>query len=375
MRRCRYWNPETRNFMNGLFGRITVVWVLVLASLWIAHDILRGPLLTMEEPYVVTARGDLAEFEALTNQIFEAAAPSVAYIFTEESAAAGSFARRQPRGAGSGFVWDAAGHIVTNFHVVSNAQSVRVRLDKGEPVPAVVVGSAPEYDLAVLRLSHTRATLRPLPIGSSDDLRIGQAVFAIGNPFGLSRSLSTGVISAIDRHLPIAAGREIRGVIQTDAAINPGNSGGPLLDSAGRLIGVNTAILSQTGSWAGVGFAVPVGTVNRIVPQLVRDGRVPRPGIGVAFFSEEMAARLGYEGLAVAEVLPDSAAERAGIRGVDRRAGRLGDIITEANGRPVYSISDLAEVLEEIGIGKSVELTIVRDGRERTVSVQIMDIA
>jgi 2-alkenal reductase len=375
MRGHRYRRRETRNFMNGLFGRITVIWVLALASLWIAHDILRGALLTMEEPYAVTARGDLAEFEALTNQIFEAAAPSVAYIFTEESAAAGSFGRRQPRGAGSGFVWDAAGHIVTNFHVVSNAQSVRVRLDKGEPVPAVVVGSAPEYDLAVLRLSHTRAMLRPLPIGSSDDLRIGQAVFAIGNPFGLSRSLSTGVISAIDRHLPIAAGREIRGVIQTDAAINPGNSGGPLLDSAGRLIGVNTAILSQTGSWAGVGFAVPVGTVNRIVPQLVRDGRVPRPGIGVAFFSEEMAARLGYEGLVVAEVLPDSAAERAGIRGVDRRAGRLGDIITEANGRPVYSISDLAEVLEEIGIGKSVELTIVRDGREHTVSVQIMDIA
>ena len=200
-------------------------------------------------------------------------------------------------------------------------------------------------------------------------------MFAIGNPFGLSRSLSTGVISAIDRHLPVAAGREIRGVIQTDAAINPGNSGGPLLDSAGRLIGVNTAILSLTGNWAGVGFAVPVGTVNRIVPQLVRDGRVPRPGIGVALFSEEAAARSGYEGLVVADVLPDSAAEQAGIRGFDRQAGRLGDIITEANGRPVYSISDLAEVLEEIGIGKNVELTIVREGRKRTVSVPIMDIS
>jgi 2-alkenal reductase len=362
--------------MNNLFGRIIVVWALALASLWIGHDIVRGPLLTMEEPYVVTARGDLADFETLTNQIFEAAAPSVAYIFME-SAATGPLGRVQSRGAGSGFVWDAAGHVVTNYHVVSNAQNVWVRLDKGEPVPAVVIGSAPEYDLAVLRLrpAHTRATLRPLPIGSSDDLRIGQAVFAIGNPFGLSRSLSTGVISAIDRHLPVAAGREIRGVIQTDAVINPGNSGGPLLDSAGRLIGVNTAILSQTGSWAGVGFAVPVGTVNRIVPHLVRDGRVPRPGLGVALFSEEAAARLGYEGLVVADVFPDSAAERAGIRGFDRRAGRLGDIITEANGRPVYSISDLAEVLEEIGIGKSVELTIVRDGRKRTVPVRIMDIS
>jgi 2-alkenal reductase len=360
--------------MNGRFRRIIVVWALALASLWIGRDILRGPLLIREEPYAVTARGDLAEFEALTTQIFEAAAPSVAYIFTE-SAVVGPLGRGQARSAGSGFVWDAAGHVVTNFHVVSNAQSVRVRLDLGEPVPAVVVGSAPEYDLAVLRLSHTRATLRPLPIGSSDDLKIGQAVFAIGNPFGLSRSLSTGVVSAIDRHLPIAAGREIRGVIQTDAAINPSNSGGPLLDSAGRLIGVNTAILSQTGSWAGVGFAVPVGTVNRIVPHLVRDGRVPRPGLGVAFLSEDVAARSGYEGLVVADVLPGSAAERAGIRGFDRRARRLGDIITEANGRPVYSISDLAEVLEEIGIGKNVELTIVREGRTRTLSVRIMDIS
>jgi 2-alkenal reductase len=360
--------------MNNLFGRIIVVWVLALASPWIAHDILRGPLLTMTEPYAVTARGDLADFEVLTNQIFEAAAPSVAYIFTE-SATAGPFGRGQARGAGSGFVWDAAGHVVTNFHVVSDAQRVWVRLDKGDPVPAVVVGNAPEYDLAVLRLRDNRAVLRPLPIGSSDNLKIGQAVFAIGNPFGLSRSLSTGVISAIDRHLPAAAGREIRGVIQTDAAINPGNSGGPLLDSAGRLIGVNTAILSQTGSWAGVGFAVPVDTVNRIVPQLVRDGRVPRPGIGVAFFSEEAVARSGYEGLVVADVLPGSGAERAGIRGFNRRTGRVGDVITEANGRPVYSISDLAEILEEIGIDNSVDLTVVRDGRRRTVTVQIMDIS
>jgi 2-alkenal reductase len=360
--------------MNTLFGRIVVVWFLVLASLWIAHDVLRGPLLTMNEPYVITARGELADFESLTNQIFEAAAPSVAYIFTE-SEAVGLLGRGQPRGAGSGFVWDAAGHIVTNYHVVRNAHVVRVRLDTGEPMTAVVVGTAPEYDLAVLRLNQTRDTLRPLPIGNSDDLRVGQAVFAIGNPFGLSRSLSTGVISALDRHLPVAAGREIRGVIQTDAAINPGNSGGPLLDSAGRLIGVNTAILSRTGSWAGVGFAVPVATVNSIVPQLVATGKVPRPGIGVALLSEEAAARSGAEGLVVAQVFPGSAAERAGLRGFDRRTGRPGDIITAANGRPVHTISDLAEVLEEIGIGKMVDLTIVRDGRRRTIAVRIMDIS
>jgi 2-alkenal reductase len=360
--------------MNTLFGRIMVIWLLVLASLWFAHDVLRGPLLTMNKPYVVTARGELADFESLTNQIFEAAAPSVAYIFTE-SGAADRLGRGQPHGAGSGFVWDAAGHVVTNFHVVMNAQIVHVRLDMGEPMTAAVVGTAPEYDLAVLRLRQNRATLRPLPIGSSDDLRVGQAVFAIGNPFGLSRSLSTGVISALDRHLPVAAGREIRGVIQTDAAINPGNSGGPLLDSAGRLIGVNTAILSRTGSWAGVGFAVPVGTVNRIVPQLVRDGRVPRPGIGVALFGEEAAARSGSEGLVVADVIANSSAEEAGIQGFDRRSGRPSDVITKANGRPVHTISDLAEVLEEVGIGQMVELTIVRAGRTRTVSVRVMDIS
>lgn len=360
--------------MNTLFGRIVVVWFLLLASVWIAYDLLRGPLLTMNEPYVVAARGELADFERLTNQIFEAAAPSVAYIFTETGRAR-AFGRGLTSGAGSGFVWDAAGHIVTNFHVVSNAELVHVRLDTGEPVPAVVVGTAPEYDLAVLRLRQTRAILKPLPIGSSDDLKVGQAVFAIGNPFGLSRSLSTGVISALDRHLPVAAGREIRGVIQTDAAINPGNSGGPLLDSAGRLIGVNTAILSGTGNWAGVGFAVPVATVNRIVPQLVRDGKVPRPGLGVALFSEEAAARAGVAGLVVAQVLPGSPAEQAGILGFDRRTGHPGDIITEVNGRPVRTISDLAEVLEEVGIGNSVDLTIVRDGRRRTVAVRIIDLS
>ncbi len=361
--------------MRNLFGKIIIVWFLALATVWVGHDMLRGPLLTVDEPYPVTARGDLADFEILTNQIFEAAAPSVAYISTTSAAGGAYGGRRQASSAGSGFVWDAAGHVVTNFHVVMNARSVQVRLDKGEPMPAMVVGAAPEYDLAVLRLSHGRASVRPLPIGSSDDLKVGQAVFAIGNPFGLSRSLSTGVISALDRHLPASAGREIRGVIQTDAAINPGNSGGPLLDSAGRLIGVNTAILSGTGSWAGVGFAVPVGIVNRIVPQLVRDGRVPRAGIGVALLSEEVAAGSGEAGLVVAEVLPGSAAEQAGIRGFDRRSGRPGDVIVAANGRPVYSISDFAEVLEEIGIGNRVELTIVREGVERTVSVRIIDIS
>lgn len=173
--------------------------------------------------------------------------------------------------------------MVTNHHVVEGATRVAVRLDSGEAVPARVIGFAPNSDLAVLRLSENRAALRPIPIGTSDDLKVGQSVYAIGNPFGLTRSLSTGVISALERRLPAGSGREIAGVIQTDAAINPGNSGGPLLDSAGRLIGVNTAILSGSGSFAGIGFAVPADTVNRIVPKLIRDGRVPTPASASAW--------------------------------------------------------------------------------------------
>jgi len=238
-----------------------------------------------------------------------------------------------------------------------------------------VIGTAPDYDLAVLRPRISLGAIEPIPLGTSADLTVGQTVYAIGNPFGLSRSMSSGIVSALDRRLPTASGREIRGVIQTDAAINPGNSGGPLLDTAGRLIGVNTAIYSETGSFAGVGFAVPVDVVNEIVPQLIREGHAPRPGIGIATLDERMAARLQVPGIVIAEVLPGGAADRAGLVGIDPRTQRLGDVITHVEGREVHTIAELAEHLTRAGIGSEVELTVIRDGQERRVRVEVIDIA
>jgi 2-alkenal reductase len=250
-----------------------------------------------------------------------------------------------------------------------------VRLDSGAAIDARVVGSAPDQDLAVVKLAETREILHAIPIGRSVDLKVGQSVFAIGNPFGLNRSLTAGIISALDRRLPTASNREIAGVIQVDAAINPGNSGGPLLDSAGRLIGVTTAILSETGSFAGVGFAVPVDVVNRIVPGLIRDGRVPRPGIGIMAAPEEATARMGVSGVVVAQVQPGSSAAQAGLQGINRASGALGDVITHVEGKPVRTIAELASQLDRVGVGKSAQLTVQRDGRSRTVAVGVVDIA
>ena len=354
--------------MTRRWGLFAVIWLLILATIYVGDRFVRDVLLTDDAPRAVTPRGDLARFEQSTVTLFEEASPSVVYIFTENRASRGS-------GAGSGLVWDRAGHVVTNFHVVRGADSVRVRLDDGEAVQASVIGTAPDYDLAVVRLRETRGRIRPIPIGTSGDLKVGQSVFAIGNPFGLSRTLTTGVISALNRRLPTSNDREVRGVIQTDAAINPGNSGGPLLDSAGRLIGVNTAILSDTGASSGIGFAVPVDIVNRIVPRLIRDGAVPRPGIGIVVMREDSAARLGVAGLVVSRVLPGSEAEKAGLRAADLERQALGDVIVRVNGVPVRSVSEFAAELAEAGIGAQVELTVVNRGRQRSVWVTVMDIS
>ena len=353
--------------MGRRWGLFATIWVLILATVYLGDRFVRDVLLTDDAPRAVTPRGDLAAFEQSTVRLFEEASPSVVYIFTHGGGGGA--------GAGSGLVWDRAGHVVTNFHVVRDANDVSVRLDDGEAVRASVIGTAPDYDLAVVRLRETRGRVRPIPVGSSGDLKVGQAVFAIGNPFGLSRTLTTGVISALNRRLPTANDREVRGVIQTDAAINPGNSGGPLLDSAGRLIGVNTAILSDTGVSSGIGFAVPVDIVNRIVPRLIRDGAVPRPGIGIVVMGEETAARLGVAGLVVSRVLPGSEAAKAGLRAADLERRTLGDIIVRVNGVSVRSVSEFAAELSEAGIGAQVELTVVNQGQQRSVWVTVMDIS
>jgi len=263
--------------------------------------------------------------------------------------------------------------VVTNNHVVSKGVAVAVRLASGQIVRAQVVGEAPNYDLAVLRLGRTSRPPPPIAIGGSADLKVGQAAFAIGNPFGLDQTLTTGVVSALQRRLPTSEGREIADVIQTDAAINPGNSGGPLLDSAGRLIGVNTAIFSPSGASAGIGFAIPVDVVNRVVPELIRNGRMPTPGIGIIAPSEAAAARVGIEGVVVVRTLPGSPAQRAGLRGIDPQHDEIGDVIVAVDGRPVRRLSDLIQALEQAGVGGSVELTVERAGRTVRVPVSVAD--
>ena len=357
----------------------SLVWILAAVALGgalIFYQQQAGRRLEVaSQPRAIEPRGELADFEKATINIFNSAAPSVVYIFTENSVSSFFGGRQIRQGAGSGFLWDQHGHVVTNFHVVNGAQRIQVRLNSGEAIEASFVGGSPDHDLAVIRLRNVPQQLRSIPLGTSKDLKVGQAVFAIGNPFGLSRTLTTGVISAIDRRLPTTGGYEVVGVIQTDAAINPGNSGGPLLDSAGLLIGVNTAIISESGSSAGIGFAVPVDVVNKVVPQLIAKGKVPRPGIGITVLSEEAAASLGLVGVVIDRVLPDSEAERAGLIGIDYYRRTLGDVIVAADGQQVTNIVEFMRILQRFEIGQRITLKVRRAGQVRDVEVSVMDIS
>jgi 2-alkenal reductase len=323
----------------------------------------------------ITPRGNLADFEQTTISIFNAASPSVVYIFTEKAVTGFFGSRRINQGAGSGFLWDSSGHVVTNYHVIEGAQRIQARLNSGEAINATYVGGAPDYDLAVIRLRKFLLNIKPIPVGTSNNLQVGQTVLAIGNPFGLSRTLTTGVISALDRRLPTDTGREVLGVIQTDAAINPGNSGGPLIDTSGRLIGVNTAIISGSGSSAGIGFAVPVNVVNKVVPQLIAKGKFPRPGIGIVVLKEEIAASLGVVGVVIDQVLPDSEAERAGLQGIDYRRRILGDVIIAAEGKPITNFEDFGRILGNYKIGDIINIQVSRNDEVRDVAITIMDIS
>jgi S1-C subfamily serine protease len=331
-------------------------------------------------PRPVTPRGDLDPDEKRTIDLFQKARGSVVYINTRERVL-DPWTRNVfsiPRGTGSGFVWDERGHVVTNFHVVAGASEARVRLNDGRDSPASLVGVSPDHDLAVLRINVSTSP-SPVAIGTSQDLKVGQKVFAIGNPFGLDWTLTTGIISALDRSLPAQDGRTlIEHLIQTDAAINPGNSGGPLLDSAGRLIGVNTAIYSPSGTSAGVGFAVPIDTVNRVVPQLIGRGKYVRPGLGIAFddgLNRTAMEQLRVEGVLILRVTPGSPAAAAGLRGVQLAAdGRMvpGDVIVAIDGRPVDSVPRLLARLDDHEVGEAVRVTILRDGRTVDVTVTLV---
>jgi S1-C subfamily serine protease len=313
------------------------------------------------EPRTIAPAGDLAGDEKATIELFERSKGSVVFITTTQRVLdlRSRNVMQIPRGAGTGFIWDADGHVVTNNHVVMGAGGAKVRLNDGRDYDAKVVGASPAHDLAVLRIAVAERRPPALPIGTSADLKVGQKVFAIGNPFGLDWSLTTGVVSALDRSLPAEDGRTIiEHLIQTDAAINPGNSGGPLLDSSGRLIGINTAIFSPSGAYAGVGFAVPVDTVNRVVPQLVAKGKYTRPVLGLEIdeqLSQQLAARSGTKGVAVVKVVSGSPAEAAGMR--------AGDVIAAIDGKPVTSAAQLVNRLDEHKVGDTVRLTVQRDGK------------
>jgi S1-C subfamily serine protease len=328
------------------------------------------------QPRAVATRGALQPAEQAVVDLFERSRRSVVHITTQ---ARMMDIRRNiwniPRGTGSGFVWDARGHIVTNFHVVSGASGASVTLSDGTEAQASLVGTSRAHDLAVIRIDVSKPP-SALPLGTSHDLKVGQNTFAIGNPFGLDWTLTTGIVSAVDRSLPADDnGIEIEHLIQTDAAINPGNSGGPLLDSAGRLIGVNTAIFSPSGASAGVGFAVPVDTVTRVVPQLITSGRYVRPVVGIEIdpdANDLIERRFGIDGVAVLRVAPGSAAASAGLRGA--RVGRdgaieLGDVIVAVDGTPVDSVARLIGRFDERRVGDTVKLTVLRDGKRREVAV------
>jgi S1-C subfamily serine protease len=330
-------------------------------------------------PRAVTPRGPLASDEQQTIGIFERVSPSVVYITTVQHVR-DFFSRnvlRVPQGTGSGFVWDDAGHVVTNYHVIQGAQEAVIRLADQRSYPATLVGASPDHDLAVLHIDVPVDAPKAVPIGRSADLRVGQSVYAIGNPFGLDHTLTTGIISALDRSIDDESGGVMNNLIQTDAAINPGNSGGPLIDSAGRLIGINTMIFSPSGAYAGVGFAVPVDTVNRVVPRLIAYHSYVRPTIGITAndqISERLLSGTEQMGVAVLQVAPGSPAEQAGLRPAQMRsAGRVqvGDVIVAIDGKPIETFGALVGELDEHEFGDRVTLTILRGKERRDVQLTL----
>ena len=364
------------SFFREDSGKVSPV-ILLLVSvviIWLAYETFKPSLHDSDAlPRVVTPRGDLAGDEIATIELFRNASPSVVYI-TSIALRRNLFSLNVyeiPQGTGSGFIWDKQGRVVTNYHVISDANRKEVTLADKSTWKGVLVGAAPDRDIAVLQISAPSSKLQPITIGQSDDLHVGQKVFAIGNPFGLDQTLTTGIVSALGREISSATGRIIHDVIQTDAAINPGNSGGPLLDSAGRLIGVNTAIYSPSGGSDGVGFAVPISEVNRVVPQIISKGREIRPGLGVSLANKSLTRDLAIEGVLIINVQPDSAADKAGLKATKQVQERiiLGDIIQKVNGVKVSDYNELRDELERYQVGETVTLELVRDERKVTADV------
>ena len=350
--------------MKRLTALLLIASAFVAGASWSRLAANQGRRAAPAEARPVAPRSDLTGEEAATIELFERVSPSVVFITSLTTVRRSRFSLdtlQVPRGTGSGFVWDEYGHVVTNAHVLEGAQAAQVTLADRSTWDAELVGAASEKDLAVLRIQAPPERLPPVVIGSSSDLRVGQGVYAIGNPFGLDQTLTSGLISALGREIESPSRVPIRDVIQTDAAINPGNSGGPLLDSSGRLIGVNAAIYSPSGASAGIGFAIPIDTVNWVVPELINYGRLQRPSLGVA-----LATLRGEAGVLVIRVFRGSGAEAAGVRPTERdRFGRtvLGDLIVAVDGEPVGTPEDIVLLLEKRRPGDRVVLSVVR-GRE-----------
>ena len=374
---------QNSSFTNPKMVKLARI-LIIIVIVWIVADFFGIKPTRFFKPKVgmrpVTQPvGDLGADERVNMKVFEQASPSVTYI-TNKRFRRDYFSLNVteiPQGTGSGFLWDSKGHVVTNFHVIYEADGIEVKLMDGKSYDATVVGADPDHDLAVLQINPTNLNISPLMIGSSSNLRVGQKVLAIGNPFGLDSTLTTGIISALGRTIQSMTKRYIHDVVQTDAAINPGNSGGPLLDSFGRLIGVNTAIISPSGTYSGVGFAVPVDTVNRIVTKLINYGKVGRPGFGISLIPEHIMSRIGIEGVGILEVFKGSSAADAGLREVKRLPnGRieLGDIIIEVDGSKVKNSTDLVRIMDRHEVGDEVDIVILRNNVKKTMRIVIQSI-
>jgi len=325
------------------------------------------------QPRAIVPRGDLASDEQATIALYKRCAPAVVHItsLTRQTNPYNLNVQQVPKGTGSGFIWNKDGFIVTNYHVIQDANGATVTLADNSSYKARLVGAFPDKDLAVLQITAPADRLHPIDVGASDDLQVGQKVFAIGNPFGLDQTLTTGIISALNREIESVTGQPIRGVIQTDAAINPGNSGGPLMDSAGRLIGVNTAIASPSGASAGIGFAIPVDEVNRVVPELIGKGQVARADLGLTPGSDQLTRQNRLPGLVVLVVAPDGPAAKAHIKPVMRTPDGLvlGDIVVGLNGKPIKTNKDLYLALDQCKVGATVKVEVRRD--DQTVEVPV----
>lgn len=358
-----------------------ILWLLIGASLVIAAVAVWNNRAVGEsaQPREISKSQGFSSEEQRIIDIFERNSPSVVYITTTQRVV-NPWTRgvsEQPSGTGTGFMWDKQGHIVTNNHVVEGYKTAKIRLSDQRSFDADVIGTSEQHDLAVLKLRNRKDMPAPVQIGSSRELKVGQTVLAIGNPFGLDHTLTTGILSALGRSIEAEGSSSMADLIQTDASINPGNSGGPLLDSSGRVIGVNAAIYSPSGASAGIGFAIPIDTVNRVVPQLIQNGHYVRPILGITMnddVSERVADRLGVKGVLVLDVANNSPADKAGLRGTQLTQNEdlvLGDFIQAIDGKPITKSSDLITILDGYKLNDTVKLSLLRDSRPVEVEARL----